>query len=93
VIAAADFNGGGKADLMARTADGNLWLYPGNGASGFLARKQLGAGWNAFQSLASVGRFAGTANPNILSTSPDGTLWLHTGTGTGALQNVVLNPR
>jgi len=93
VIAANDFNGDGKADVMARTADGNLWLYPGNGASGFLARKQLGAGWDAFQTLASVGRFAGTANPNVLSTSADGTLWLHTGTGTGALQNVVLNPR
>ncbi len=71
---------------MARAADGKLWLYPGNGVSGFLARRQLGPRWNPSKSIASVGRFAGTANPNVLHpTAADGTLWLHTGTGTGGL--------
>jgi hypothetical protein len=78
---------------MARASDGTLWLYPGSGASGFLARTQLGTGWNAYTTFASVGRFAGTGNPNVVSVSADGALWLHTGTGKGTFQNVVLNPR
>ena len=42
VVAGNDFNGDGKADLMARATDGTLSLCPGSGSSGFLARARLG---------------------------------------------------
>ncbi|MFW0774443.1 hypothetical protein ACLRGI_14885 [Paenarthrobacter nitroguajacolicus] len=34
-------------DLLARDAGGALWLYPGNGKSGWLPRGLVGSGWNA----------------------------------------------
>jgi hypothetical protein len=33
-------------DLLARDADGTLWLYPGDSAGGFSARRSVGSGWN-----------------------------------------------
>ncbi|MGG1908909.1 VCBS repeat-containing protein [Microbacterium sp. NRRL B-14842] len=38
VTGGADYNGDGRADLVARTAAGQLYLYPGNGAGGFGTR-------------------------------------------------------
>jgi hypothetical protein len=34
----SDFNRDGFTDLVARDTTGRLWLYPGNGTGGFLAR-------------------------------------------------------
>jgi len=46
----AIWNGDGKTDLLARKADGSLWLYPGNGMStgSFLSPSQVGNGWAMF---------------------------------------------
>ncbi|MDO6142059.1 VCBS repeat-containing protein, partial [Paenarthrobacter aurescens] len=41
-----DFNGDGRSDVLARDNSGTLWLYPGNGSGGWLARVQAGQGWN-----------------------------------------------
>ena len=51
VLGNGDFNGDGKTDLIARTSDGALWLYPGNGTGGFQARKQIGSGWQGFKRI------------------------------------------
>jgi hypothetical protein len=32
-------------DVLAQDAVGRMWLYPGNIASGFLSRRQIGSGW------------------------------------------------
>ncbi|WP_169542057.1 FG-GAP-like repeat-containing protein [Solirubrobacter soli] len=43
-----DFNGDGKADALARTTDGSLYLYRGTGASGWVDNgTKIGSGWNS----------------------------------------------
>lgn len=40
-----DYISDGHTDLFARDSTGVLWLYPGNGAGGWLPRVQTGTGW------------------------------------------------
>ena len=49
-----DFNGDGRADVLARDGAGALWLYPGNGSGGWLARSQVGSGWNVMTPVGST---------------------------------------
>ena len=42
--AAQDWSGDGRADVVAPTRDGRLWLYRGNGAGGFVGTKTVSAG-------------------------------------------------
>jgi hypothetical protein len=51
IISPGDFNGDGKSDLLSRDRDGTLWLYPGNGAGGFLQRRAVGMGWNVLSTI------------------------------------------
>ncbi|MFF8830080.1 trypsin-like serine protease [Streptomyces sp. NPDC015131] len=46
-----DVNSDGVADVLARDTAGKMWLYPGNGKGGFLARKDFGSGWQAYNLL------------------------------------------
>ena len=39
ILGVGDYNGDGRADLMASSGDGHLWLYPGNGL-GMVAGRQ-----------------------------------------------------
>ena len=50
IVGSLDFSGDGKVDLIARTADGNLWLYRGNGAGGWVTgnAEWIGADWHMF---------------------------------------------
>ncbi|MDN3294496.1 trypsin-like serine protease [Streptomyces ficellus] len=48
LITTGDVNSDGVADVMTRDTAGKLWLYPGNGKGGFLARKDFGSGWQAY---------------------------------------------
>ncbi|MEU2505742.1 FG-GAP-like repeat-containing protein [Streptomyces sp. NPDC007863] len=50
--AAADFDGNGKDDLIARDANGNLKIWAGRGDGTFGAAAQLTAGWNFAQTVA-----------------------------------------
>jgi len=52
-----DFDGDGKADVIARDSGGTLWLYSGNGAGGWLApRLYVGLKSNMFTSAMLKGR-------------------------------------
>ncbi|WP_353712909.1 S8 family serine peptidase [Arthrobacter sp. K5] len=83
VLAVGDFNGDRKADVLARENSGFLWLYPGNGAGGWLARKQIGSGWNAFNALVAPGDFTGDGRADVLARDAAGALWLYPGNGAG----------
>ncbi|NRQ33701.1 S8 family serine peptidase [Nonomuraea sp. NN258] len=50
----ADFDLDGKADVLARDAAGDLYLYPGNGASGFKPRYRVGTGFGGMNALISA---------------------------------------
>ncbi len=82
----ADFNGDRRGgDILARTSDGVLWLYPGDGNGGFLAKRQVGSGWQGFSNLIGMGDFDGDARPDVMATKPDGTLWLYPSDGQGGV--------
>jgi hypothetical protein len=54
VATTGDFTGDGKADALARTSGGTLYLYPGTGKAStdiFGARRSLGTGFNQYNLL------------------------------------------
>jgi hypothetical protein len=72
-------------------ATGNLWLYPGNGAGGFLARVQVGAGWYVMRYAFSPGDFDGDGCSDLLAVeNATGNLWLYPGTCAGGWRARVL---
>ncbi len=85
LLAPGDWNGDGKADVIARASDGKLLLYRGNGAGGWVTgrREQIGIGWQHFTALTSGGDFSGDGNADILARASDGSLLLYRGNGAG----------
>jgi alpha-tubulin suppressor-like RCC1 family protein len=77
----SDFNRDGSTDLIARDAVGTLWLYPGNGAGGFMTRRQIGTGWNVMTAIVTPGDVTGNAVGDILARDTAGRLWLYPGNG------------
>ncbi|MFE4079819.1 FG-GAP-like repeat-containing protein [Paenarthrobacter sp. YIM B13468] len=76
-----DFNGDRNADVLARDGSGALWLYPGDGAAGWLDRRQVGQGWNIMTALLAPGDFNGDGKSDILARDNTGVLWLYGGNG------------
>ncbi|MFF4896687.1 trypsin-like serine protease [Streptomyces sp. NPDC001068] len=80
-----DFNGDGKADLLARkSSGGDLYLYKGTGKSGtglFSARVKVRSGWTGYNTLAAVGDMTGDGKADLLARTTGGTLYLYPGTG------------
>lgn len=83
VFAAGDFDGKGGVDLLARSTDGVLRLYPNDGHGGFGSIRAVDAGWNGFTTLFSPGDFDGVAGPDVLARAADGRLYLYSGNGRG----------
>ena len=75
-----DFNMDGRTDLVARDAAGGLWVYPGNGSGGFLARHQIGVGWNSM-TVVTPGDVTGDGSADIIAKDTTGRLWLYQGYG------------
>lgn len=87
VIAARDFSGDGRADLIARKPDGTLWLYEGDGDWGFRDGngRQIGDGFgtNRFNFLFGGVDFSGDGKADLIARQLDGTLWRFRGNGSG----------
>ncbi|EMY36031.1 heme peroxidase, partial [Arthrobacter crystallopoietes BAB-32] len=83
LLSPGDFDDDGNSDVIARTTDGRLWLYPGNGAAGLRPRSVIGTGWNGMQAIFSPGDPSGDGNPDVIASDSDGRLWLYPGNGTG----------
>ncbi|MFJ3159827.1 FG-GAP repeat domain-containing protein [Streptomyces kanasensis] len=82
---AGDLTGDGRADLLARTPDGTLYLYAGTGSANapFKARVKVGTGWNAYAKLVAPGDLTGDGRADLLAVTPSGTLYRYTATHTG----------
>lgn len=78
-----DFNGDRKTDVLSRDGSGVLWLYPGDGAGGWLPPVQVGSGWNVMTALIAPGDFNGDGNSDVLARDSAGILWLYPGDGAG----------
>ena len=79
-----DWNGDGHSDLIARRrSDNTLWLYPGNGAGGFLTPRQIGAGWGSMSSFEATGDFDLNGAADFVVRRTDGALLLYRGDGRG----------
>ncbi|WP_443058200.1 trypsin-like serine protease [Streptomyces sp. NBC_00820] len=80
-----DFNGDGKADLLARkSSNGDLYLYKGTGKSGtgaFSARVKVRSAWTGYNAFDAVGDLSGDGKADFLARTPGGTLYLYKGTG------------
>lgn len=83
IFAAGDFDGDRRPDVLARTKDGRLLLYSGDGAGGWLGSRQIGNGWNGMTFVFSPGNFDGAGGMDVLARRADGTLWLYSGDGRG----------
>ncbi|MHB9859034.1 trypsin-like serine protease [Streptomyces sp. YIM S03343] len=80
-----DFNGDGKADLLARkSSTGDLYLYKGtgkNGSGAFSARVKVRSAWTGYNAFAAVGDVSGDGKADFLARATNGTLYLYKGTG------------
>lgn len=79
IVGPGDMNGDQKSDVLAReTNTGRLWLYPGNGRSGWLPRILVGSGWGVFNTLLAPGDFNGDGTADVLARErATGLLWLY----------------
>ncbi|MFB9659019.1 FG-GAP repeat domain-containing protein [Glycomyces mayteni] len=85
LTAVGDLDHDGHADLLAaRTSDGCLYLYRGNGKGGFSGTVKVGCGWNKMNALAAIGDADRDGHVDLLARrAADGALILYKGNGAG----------
>lgn len=80
-----DFSSTGRGDVLTIRPDGTLWFAanngPANGLPRFAAPRQIGGGWNIFQSVQAARNLSGNGSWDLVGIKPDGTLWLYPGQG------------
>ncbi|WP_217146005.1 VCBS repeat-containing protein [Streptomyces sp. AC627_RSS907] len=78
-----DLTGDGKDDIVAKDTSGVLWLYKGTGnyKAPFSSRARIGAGWNTYNSVVSVGDIDIDGVTDLIARDKAGALWLYKGTG------------
>jgi hypothetical protein len=88
LVGAGDFTGDGRADIVARTTAGVLYLYKGTGSASapFSARVKLGSGWQQYNKLFSPGDANGDGKADLMATTSAGALYFYAGTGTGTFK-------
>ncbi|WP_328720023.1 FG-GAP-like repeat-containing protein [Streptomyces sp. NBC_00247] len=81
MLAVADYTGDGKADILAANVNGNLYLYPGNGANGVTGSSVPRGGWNTIGLMAAAD-FNGDKKGDVVGVSGNGNLYFYAGQGT-----------
>lgn len=79
----SDYSGDGASDVLARDSTGGLWMYRGNGDSGWAGGSKVGTGWNGFNLVFDAGDFSGDGYPDVIARTPSGDLYLYRGNGSG----------
>jgi hypothetical protein len=84
ITGVGDFNGDGKADLIAVERGGKIWLYPGTGKGAHGKRVQIGNPSTIRHMMTGVGDLDGDRKPDVVTVdSKDGSLWVFSGNGKG----------
>ncbi|MEU8967487.1 VCBS repeat-containing protein [Streptomyces sp. NPDC048491] len=78
-----DLNGDGKTDIVAADKAGVLWLYTGTGNynAPFKPRTKIGAGWNAYDRILSVGDLNRDGRTDLVARAKNGDLYRYFGNG------------
>ncbi|MER6983630.1 choice-of-anchor D domain-containing protein, partial [Streptomyces carpinensis] len=73
----------GTGNAVGRDSKGTLWFYQGTGdpKAPFGPRKQVGPGWNIFNSIVGTGDLTGDGKADLVARDGKGGLWLYRGTG------------
>ncbi|MFD3530013.1 FG-GAP repeat domain-containing protein [Streptomyces sp. NPDC058664] len=80
-----DYTGDGRADLLARTTTGDLYLHPGTGnaTAPFGARTKIGSGWGTYKHLAAAGDLNADGKGDIVGITSAGDLYTYLNTTPG----------
>lgn len=76
-----DFNGDGRADLLAATPGGTLYVYPGKSGGGFGNRIKSGTGWNMYNQLLVLTNNSG--GNWLVGRDSSGKTWTYPSNGSG----------
>jgi hypothetical protein len=66
----------GAPDVVVRTPDGRLLLYPGNGPGGLDDPRVIGRGFGGYVRLVGVGDLTANGQPDLLARAKNGSVWL-----------------
>ena len=81
---AGDFTGDGLTDIHGIKANGDLFLYRGNGVGGFTGPGvKIGSGWGVFVKVFSPGDYTGDGKADLVAIKANGDLFLYRGNGVG----------
>ncbi len=80
-----DLTRDGVPDLAARTASGEVWIYPMTRTLRFKARYLAATGWGSMLSLTGAGALNGDANGDVVGLTADHSLVFYRGGGNGAV--------
>ncbi|MCX4981385.1 FG-GAP-like repeat-containing protein [Streptomyces sp. NBC_00572] len=85
ILGAGDYTGDGRADVVARTSGGDLYVYPGTGnaATPFGARLSIGGGWNTYTKLVTPGDLNADGKADLLGVTSSGDLYNYLNTAPG----------
>ncbi|MFD4376489.1 FG-GAP repeat domain-containing protein [Streptomyces sp. NPDC058486] len=85
LVGAGDYTGDGRADLLARSRAGDLYVYAGTGRASapFAVRKKVGGGWGAYKHLSAPGDLNSDGKADVLGVTFGGTLYRHMSTAPG----------
>jgi hypothetical protein len=81
--APGDWDNDGYPDLLARSPDGTLCLFRGDGRGALQNTSciRIGSGWRGFDAVVTPGTWDEDDQVDLLARTPNGSLWLATGAG------------
>ncbi|MFE7516102.1 FG-GAP-like repeat-containing protein [Streptomyces sp. NPDC057540] len=91
LVGAGDHTGDGRADVVARTPNGDLYLYAGTGVASapFKARQKIGTGWNTYTKIVAPGDLNADGKADLLGIASNGDLYRYLNTSAGAFTSRV----